>query len=270
MKRGGVSNHIIQLIIVVLVIVSVVFLFPSIGFAKYFEFLPGFGQGDGDKDEKADYDYSMDNFKNFYDYSNIDENQLKNAILKTNFKSCSKYATIILKNSEGTSIKNPFFISVVIFQESACKEKAINQDSIGLMQVYAGKDGWCGKYGLSTNIEQCKTQLLEPEINIRVGSKILEQKYNEIMKWGENQKFAIGCGGKGCCMDESGNKKACDYKKEKGVIYYEFDGCENLNKYYTGWSAALRFYVGWGCNKGHDDYVEKVLEKYNDLISKIE
>jgi hypothetical protein len=117
----------------------------------------------------------------------------------------------------------------------------------------------CGEYGLPSNTEECKKELINnPEKNIEIGAKILNQYYHS---YGE------------------------------GI---EFNGCGKV-KDYEGWEAALRGYNGLGCgcdttrqtinsdnkcelkNKeigeikygvkvySQDNFVEEVMRRYNIL-----
>ena len=108
----------------------------------------------------------------------------------------------------------------------------------------------CNDYGYCglMQISETVPGYSDPETNIREGIKHLREKYDR-------------------------------YKDGKTA-----DGCLKALEYY-GWEAAVRGYVGWGCNaewleeykrnpgneenvnimKGHDDYVESVMLRYAKL-----
>ena len=111
-----------------------------------------------------------------------------------------------------------------------------NGASYGLLQIN-GK-AWCGKLGLSSDSQTCKSQLLSSastdiERNINIGAQILSIYYGQY---------------------------------SSGVA---FNGC-NVQKTYTGWAAALRAYNGLGCNKlfpSQDSFVDDVSALYNKLAA---
>jgi hypothetical protein len=163
-------------------------------------------------------------------------------------ENCETYSELVLKYSEENGIFDPLLLIALMSQESLCVSTADSGSSVGLMQINLGK--WCGKLGLPADKETCKNELINnPETNIRVGSEILKESYNDVKK-----RFPNGRQFSGACTEE--------YKQK---IYY-------------GWEAALRGYNGWGCGvfqKGHpqegekiisqDYYVDNVLKRYNDL-----
>ena len=140
----------------------------------------------------------------------------------------------------------------VMMQESSCEKGAVNGDSIGLMQINTGFTradnkgaiGWCSDYGLSQNKDKCKKQLLDPSVNLNVGTRILKSHFDT---FGEDKNTY-----------ENKVKSKCKV--------------ENLQKKYLSynnkWEMALRAYNGFGCGvSGADNnYVENVGKKYVNLV----
>lgn len=149
--------------------------------------------------------------------------------------SCESYAKWILENSEENNIFDPLILVSIMMQESSCNSEASSGSSVGLMQI--NLEVHCGSKGLPEDKDECRNELLNnPEKNIEVGSIILRNSYDDVIEnFGGERQFS------GACTEE--------YKQ----------------KTYSGWEAALRGYVGWGCAEGHDDYVEGVINRYNEL-----
>jgi len=171
-------------------------------------------------------------------YSAIDyakENIVVNR--KCNCKdSCQSYVSLILNSASKYGI-DPFVFLSLMMQESGCTSKAFSGSSVGLMQINLIH---CGKYGLFSDKEKCKEQLMNNvQLNIEVGARILRENYDT-------------------------------YKEGK-----IFQGCSERNIFYTGWEAALRAYNGWGCgtdSKGsklyfQDNFVEDIMQRA-DLLKK--
>lgn len=158
---------------------------------------------------------------------------------------CDEYASFITSASSKHDIPNPLLLLALMMQESDCVHDAISYDSssYGIMQINAIH---CGKYGLTSNTEECKKELMNnPEKNIEIGATILEEYYN---RFGDGKEFYK-------CIT---TRKIVDY---------------------SGWEAALRGYNGWGMKKeeyllgnycpaylkGQEDFVEEVMRRYNIL-----
>ncbi|MEK6913509.1 MAG: transglycosylase SLT domain-containing protein [Nanoarchaeota archaeon] len=159
---------------------------------------------------------------------------------------CEEYVSFIAKASSENGISDPILLLALMMQESDCTSDAISYDesSYGIMQI---NKIHCGekKYGLPSNIEECKKELMyNPEKNIEIGAKILKQYYDT---FGEGKEF---------------------YKcvKERKIVSY------------SGWEAALRAYNGGGMEKekylqgicpaylkGQEDFVEEVVRRYGVL-----
>jgi len=148
---------------------------------------------------------------------------------------CNNYASWMADSSSKNGISDPILLLSLMMQESDCTQNAFSGSSVGLMQINLAN---CGSYGLPSNLDDCKKQLLEnPQLNIEVASKILKEKYDT-------------------------------YKNGK-----VFNGCSNRGITYTDWDAAIRGYNGWGCGKdsngnpftAQDNYVEEVNQRYNSL-----
>ena len=150
---------------------------------------------------------------------------------------CANYANWISQSASSNGIPDPVLLLSLMMQESDCTSNAFSGSSVGLMQINLAN---CGSYGLPSNQEDCKNQLLgNPQLNIEVGAKILKEKYNSY---------------------------------SAGKI---FNGCSNRGITYTGWDAALRGYNGWGCGydsngnplTSQDSYVEDINQRYLALKS---
>jgi len=148
---------------------------------------------------------------------------------------CRNYADWIIESSFANGIPDPVLLLSLMMQESDCTPNAFSGSSTGLMQINLMH---CGNYGLSSNEEECKKELIDnPKLNIEVGAKILKESYNS-------------------------------YKDGR-----TFQGCSNRNIVYSEWDAALRGYNGWGCGKdasgnlfyAQDNYVEEVNDRHNQL-----
>ena len=169
---------------------------------------------------------------------------------------CNDYAGAILKYSN-KMVVDPVLVLSLMMQESSCKELDMNDKGYGgLMQVCVDPEG-CGngvKY-----VENSDSY----DGNIKGG---IEELYNfkkalkDTHPMGSNEFCGL-----------TGNKVVCKVEEREGVYYYEFDGCNDLNKYYSGWAAALRAYNGWDCkeNPNLDQYTEEVVERYTTLINQL-
>ncbi len=152
--------------------------------------------------------------------------------------SCSDYASWVVKYSEQYNIPDPLLPLSMMMQESGCKQQPVSGGN------FCNSLGYCGLMQISSSVPGYS----DPEINIREGIKLLREKYDSY----------------------SGGMKA--------------DGClKTLD--YSGWAAAVRGYVGWGCAKSwrdeydanpgneanvavmkeHDNYVESVMSRYEEL-----
>ncbi|VVB83241.1 Membrane-bound lytic murein transglycosylase C [uncultured archaeon] len=148
---------------------------------------------------------------------------------------CNNYASWMADSSSKNGIPDSILLLSLMMQESDCNQNAFSGSSVGLMQINLIH---CGKFGLPSNKDECKKQLLEnPQMNIEIGAEILKESYNL-------------------------------YKSGK-----IFNGCSNRGITYTDWDAAIRGYNGWGCGKdsngnpftAQDNYVEEVNQRYNSL-----
>jgi len=140
---------------------------------------------------------------------------------------CEDYAEWIVQYSGVSNIPDELLLLAIMSQESFCTSiLSPDGNDVGLMQINLGN---CGYYGLPTNKNTCKNNLLEDEeLNIRVGAQHLRLKYSA-------------------------------YKD--GLTF----NCPPIIETYSGWEAALRGYNGWGCT-GDDNYVENVKSKYFELL----
>ena len=172
------------------------------------------------------------NIYNAIDYAK--QNKILDSICNCK-ENCDNYAAWIVEASSANGIPNPVLLLSLMMQESDCTSNAFSGSSTGLMQINLIH---CGNYGLSSNEEDCKKELIDnPKLNIEVGAKILKESYNS-------------------------------YKDGK-----TFQGCSNRNIVYSGWDAAIRGYNGWGCGKdasgnifyAQDNYVEEVNNRYSQL-----
>jgi len=159
----------------------------------------------------------------------VSEGDLKEIVSKN----CADYSEFIFNYSEKYEV-NPLLVLAIIMQESNCNPVAWSGSSIGLMQINVGVHK--GTKGLSSDVEESKEQLKDPETNIRVGVEILKEYYNYKESTYQN-KIKATC---------------------KDPIYQE--------KYlsYEGWDSALRLYNGPGCLPpgANVNYVEEVIERY--------
>jgi len=159
---------------------------------------------------------------------------------------CRDYAQDIFESARDNGIPDPLLLLSLMQQESACDKNAVNDISIGLMQI--NQEVHCGKNGLPSNADECKQALLtNTELNINTGAKILSD----------------------------------NYKKGSAVYRCRAFSSENQNEpsvdvQYTGWASALRRYNGLGCANYRQDgseifadhgFVEEISERYNSMIS---
>lgn len=145
-------------------------------------------------------------------------------------ESCESYASFILDAASKYGI-DPFLLFSIMMQESECVPQAASDSSMGLMQINLIH---CGEYGLFKDKVKCKEQLIKNiPLNINIGAQILLDSYNT---WKGGRTF---------------------------------EGCSNRGIFYSGWDAAIRGYIGWGCGKDRfgnkiylqDSYVEEVVER---------
>jgi len=170
----------------------------------------------------------------------VSDEDLEDVIAKSNCEDYSEWINYYSKKYEVNSI----LVLALMMQESSCDELVVSADksSYGLMQVNAGVH--CGTKGLPSDVEECKEQLKDPEINIRVGIEILKGYYSE-----EPRRYV-------CSSFESKTSNQNE---------------PTVDKSYSGWERALRNYNGWGCagyrKDGSEifadhDYVEKINNRY--------
>ncbi|OGJ13001.1 hypothetical protein A3K82_01125 [Candidatus Pacearchaeota archaeon RBG_19FT_COMBO_34_9] len=153
-------------------------------------------------------------------------NYAKNELKKCNCEpNCDSYATFVSQSASARGI-DPLLLLAIMMQESECKTNAASPSSFGLMQINLIH---CGNYNLPSDKEECKNALKNnPQLNIEIGAQILKGNYDSL-KAGK-----------------------------------EFD-CMGKKVFYTEWEAALRAYVGWGCDAFHLNYVEEVIARYEAL-----
>ncbi|MEM4325745.1 MAG: transglycosylase SLT domain-containing protein [Candidatus Pacearchaeota archaeon] len=152
---------------------------------------------------------------------------------------CKDYIKIILDSSWKYGI-DPVLLLSIIMQESSCKWNAKSgsgeRSSVGLMQIY----NWelC-KSEIGLNSKKDLEGVQNVDKNILCGAYILKNSYDQYSSGkyfrAANSKYSV---------------KSCSRKNDT---------------LYSGWAAALRGYVGWGCSKGHDNYVEEVMTRYERL-----
>ena len=170
---------------------------------------------------------------------------------------CTNYAQYILDASKNNNIDDPLILASIMIQESLCSgyDKCNEIGYCGLMQISQKISGWA-----------------DPKTNINEGAKNLAKNYQEyFLSNSPNHPFpgkTTGwCGWNGQHMTEK-----CLVKNNAGVYSYEFDGCTNLNAYYSGWAAAVRMYNGWGCNPNYpsqDSYADNVMTIYEQLTAEV-
>jgi hypothetical protein len=143
---------------------------------------------------------------------------------------CVDYASFLEESASNNGIDDAVLLLSLMMQESECVPTAFSGSSVGLIQINLIH---CGGYGLPSNKEECKKELMNnPQKNIEVGAIILKEKYDM-------------------------------YKEGK-----EFLRCSGTSITYTGWEAALRAYNGWGCSPQYpeqDNFVEEVMKRYKIL-----
>ncbi|MBI3623879.1 transglycosylase SLT domain-containing protein [Candidatus Pacearchaeota archaeon] len=190
---------------------------------------------------------------------------INNAVFKHELASdCTKYYDGVLGVSDDYNI-DPLLLFALMQTESSCNSQASSEStklpfengaSYGLMQI-SGKT-WCGKYGLPSDPNLCKDQLLNsPLTNIKIGALILKDYYTT-----DSKTYS-------CSAFKSTDSNGKIIQDEPAV-----------NKAYTGWEYALRSYNGWSCarivNKGTDkekeifadqDYVGKIMDLYRKLVA---
>lgn len=158
--------------------------------------------------------------------------------------SCDDYAGYLIAaaqqvNSAGFSKDplDPLLIAALLMQETNCNAQAgfpytTSGKAYGLAQIVPSV--WCGKTPLlNSKTSTCVNQLKSAETSILSAADILKKNYRV-----EDKLF------EGACIVEYSSKK------------------------YSGWAAALRGYVGWGCAEGHDSYVTDVVLIYTQLKEK--
>ena len=153
-----------------------------------------------------------------------------------NPKNLESYASWIKKYSKEYGVSS-FLILAQIVQESGCNQAASSGAAVGLMQITEGTFNEICKDKIS-DVNQFTDVVLNPEKNIACGIKILKEKYD------------IDNGGR------TADRIACEVP-------------ELVDKFmeYREWQAALRGYVGWGCQ--HPNYVEEVWTIYDNFINSL-
>jgi len=157
-------------------------------------------------------------------------NNIDDKTAKTILERIQPYMEIIRKYSIDYNVPESLIIAVIA-QESTGNVNAVSEaDCYGLMQICPGPH--LEYYnGTACNGKSAKDDV---DCNIKGGVEILRDYYDNYNN-GKRYKCGRFCDAKGNCQ-------------------------EPVDKFYTGWSAALRAYNGLGC-KGYPDftYVEKVL-----------
>ncbi len=150
------------------------------------------------------------------------------------YGSCTAYIDSVMSASSQYGIDPLLLYSVMIIESDCVQSSLSTSNAAGLMQIIEStyNSNCKGIYGNSWRDIQGSSNT---QNNIFCGAKILKDYYNT---YKNGKQFS------GACTDE--------YK----------------SKTYTGWSAALRAYNGWGCNEKYpvqDQYVDKVAETYTKL-----
>lgn len=255
-KKGILNQKLITIILVILVVViSITFIFKSNAFGFLENFLPDLSVGEdnyiaGEENndiivESEVSETQLAELMKYYSTNTITnfDNTKKNCDCGTE---CDDYAKWTLNYAKVNGVE-PILILALMMQESNCNKNASSGSSYGLMQINAGV--WCGEYGLPKDMGDCEKKLLEDEeLNINVGVKILKGYYNDYGLDLVRQTYV------------SKVKKYCTTSS-----YQE--------KYlsYTDWNSTLRAYNGFGCGEKSADvnYVENVNTLYIKLKQNI-
>ena len=159
---------------------------------------------------------------------------------------CVNYVNLLYSDGQfkyKNDVPDPLLLIAMMQQESSCGTNS-NIDaggSKGLLQITE-----------KTFDAICKTESLT---------------YNKIYGSG-NEKNNIDCAVKILKDSYEHNKNGrIFYNKNSDENYKSCDRIKDT-KYYE-WEAALRGYVGWGCAQGHDNYVEDVMARYNELVNSL-
>jgi plastocyanin len=92
-------------------------------------------------------------------------------------QNCENHANEIIKVSTSYSI-DPLLLLSLMIQESGCNPNKVGSSGeIGLMQIIPRF--FCGDFNLDSDIDKCKKQLEDYQINIDVGAQILSKYYKE-------------------------------------------------------------------------------------------
>ncbi|MFH1445722.1 MAG: hypothetical protein ABIF08_04580 [Nanoarchaeota archaeon] len=152
---------------------------------------------------------------------------------------CADYAKWIVQYSEeiglntlGENPPGPLLALSMIMQESSCKEFSCNPWGYGGLMQID-----CKPPGEIPNWQN-------PETNIKEGLLHLKGKYDQFK---DGKQFTGAC------------------KNDPRYI-------EPVDKWYYGWQAAVRGYIGWGCNEDlpqQNLYAEEVYQRYDELASYI-
>jgi hypothetical protein len=148
---------------------------------------------------------------------------------------CKQYANSIVDAASSIG-EDPVLLLSIMMQESQCDVNALNQNSVGLMQINTQQDlkTLCGAVGVNSASDITGSDVTKYVNNINCGALILKNKYDT-----DNQGKTYTCG--------------------------------TFSVPYTGWNAAIRGYIGYGCtgdpNTDVTSYVADVDNRYTALIN---
>lgn len=146
--------------------------------------------------------------------------------------SCDDYANLILEASKNYGIPDPVLLLSLMMQESDCSyDVGSSVGAVGLMQI---SDWELCKEELNLNSKEDILGASNIPKNIECGAIILKKKYGAF---------------------------------KNGEV---FQGCNNINKKYYNWEAAIRGYNGWGCLTGsesQDYFVENIFDRFIKVLT---
>lgn len=151
---------------------------------------------------------------------------------------CQNYANSLV-NAASANGEDPVLLLSIMMQESDCTATAQNGQSTGLMQINADPTNLkqCNSIsGISSAADVTGTSSTATDNNIKCGALILKNYYSSY---------------------------------SSGKTYT----CGSFSASYSGWDAALRGYIGYGCtgnaNVDVTSYVSDVNNRYTALINLI-
>lgn len=212
---------------------------------------------------------SVEETKTRYEFKQRSVEEVEKAIRKAGYTSCVQYADKVVNAGKKYGI-DPLLLVAVMQTESNCDSNALSfAGAVGLMQLMPSIKSEVNGF----DVPNYKIFIADKGCFNSKGviSGTIGKKYSVCSKCKDSSSSYYSGTGISQCKKETDDR----FNAEKNIMagaqhlkrkYNSFkSGINPCGTYYDGWDAALKGYVGLGCDKFHSDYVEVVMAKFKNL-----